>query len=87
VCSKVTAAAVAASLGFVGASWKTLDTGCELDWHFVGPATVKIGLNNYVYTLTKHCSSVTASAAIPTRAPPVPVSPPITSDTTHGPAE
>ena len=50
---KVTAAALAASLGFVGASWKTLDTGCELDWHFVGPSTVKIGLNNYVYTLTK----------------------------------
>ena len=50
----MTAAGLAASLGFVGASWKTLDTGCELDWHFVGPATVKIGLNNYVYTLTKH---------------------------------
>lgn len=44
---------LAASLGFTGTSWKTLETGCEIDWHFVNPTTVAIGLNNYVYTLKK----------------------------------
>jgi hypothetical protein len=44
---------LAASLGFAGTSWQTLETGCEIDWHFVNPTTVKIGLNDYVYTLKK----------------------------------
>jgi hypothetical protein len=44
---------LAASLGLVGTSWKTLETGCEIDWHFVDPATAEIGLDDYVYTLKK----------------------------------
>ncbi|MBR0781930.1 hypothetical protein [Bradyrhizobium iriomotense] len=45
--------ALAASLGFTGASIKTLETGCEIDVHFVDDTTVEVGLNNYVYTLKK----------------------------------
>jgi hypothetical protein len=45
--------ALAASVGFSGTSWKTLETGCELDWHFVDATTAKIGLNDFVYTLKK----------------------------------
>ncbi len=44
---------LAASLGFTGASIKTLETGCEIDWHFVDAATAQIGLDYYVYTLKK----------------------------------
>ena len=46
---------IAASLGFVGSSWKTLESGCanELDYHFKNEATAAFGLNNYVYTLKK----------------------------------
>ncbi len=44
---------LAASLGFTGASIKTLETGCEIDWHFVDAATAEIGLDDYVYTLKK----------------------------------
>jgi len=44
---------IAASLGFSGASIKTLETGCEIDFHFVDATTAEIGLNNYVYTLKK----------------------------------
>ena len=32
---------------------KTLETGCEIDFHFVDATTAKIGLNDYVYTLKK----------------------------------
>jgi hypothetical protein len=48
-------AKIATKLGFRGASWKTLETGCgnELDYHFLDPATAAFGLNNYVYTLKK----------------------------------
>jgi hypothetical protein len=46
-------AKLAASLGFTGSSWKTLETGCEIDFHFIDPATAAIGLNDYVYTLKK----------------------------------
>ncbi len=48
-------AKIAASLGFRGSSWKTLETGCavEIDYHFIDPATAAIGLNNYIYTLKK----------------------------------
>lgn len=44
---------LAASLGFTGTSFKTLETGCEIDWHFVDATTAEIGLDNYVYTLKK----------------------------------
>jgi hypothetical protein len=44
---------LAASLGFNGTSFKTLETGCEFDWHFVNPAAAEIGLNDYVYTLKR----------------------------------
>lgn len=45
--------ALAASLGFSRASIRTLETGCEIDIHFVDDTTAEIGLNNYVYTLKK----------------------------------
>jgi hypothetical protein len=44
---------VAASLGFMGKSIKTLETGCEIDFHFVDGTSAEIGLNDYVYTLKK----------------------------------
>jgi hypothetical protein len=44
---------LAASLGFTGASIKTLETGCEIDFHFVDATTAEIGLNDFVYTLKK----------------------------------
>jgi hypothetical protein len=44
---------IAASLGFSGASIKTLETGCEIDFHFVDAITAEIGLNDYIYTLKK----------------------------------
>jgi len=44
---------LAASLGFAGAPIKTLETGCEIDVHFVDDTTAEVGLNNYVYTLKK----------------------------------
>jgi hypothetical protein len=44
---------IAASLGFNGASIKTLETGCEIDFHFVDATSAEIGLNDYVYTLKK----------------------------------
>jgi len=45
---------LATSLGFMGKSIKTLETGCEMDFHFVDEATAEIGLNDTVYTLKKH---------------------------------
>ena len=44
---------LAASLGLAGKSIKTLETGCEIDFHFVDDATAEIGLNDHVYTLKK----------------------------------
>jgi len=46
---------VAASVGFHGSRWKTLETGCgnELDFHFIDSATATFGLNNYIYTMKK----------------------------------
>jgi hypothetical protein len=44
---------LAARLGFKRKSVTTLETGCEIDWHFVDQTTVKIGLNDWVYTLKK----------------------------------
>jgi hypothetical protein len=50
---KVDPKALAASLGFAGARIRTLETGCEIDVHFVDDTTAEIGLNDYVYTLKK----------------------------------
>jgi hypothetical protein len=44
---------LAASLGFAGSSIRTLETGCEIDFHFVDAATAEVGLEDYVYTLKK----------------------------------
>jgi hypothetical protein len=44
---------LAASVGFTGTAIKTLETGCEFDWHFVDQSTAEIALNNYVYVLKK----------------------------------
>jgi hypothetical protein len=44
---------IAAALGFIGNRIKTLETGCEIDFHFVDATTAEIGLNDYVYTLKK----------------------------------
>jgi hypothetical protein len=44
---------LAAKLGFKGNSFTTLETGCEFDWHFVDQTTVKVGLNDWIYTLKK----------------------------------
>jgi hypothetical protein len=51
----VNPAKVAATVGFKGSSWKTVETGCgnELDFHFIDPATATFGLNNYIYILKK----------------------------------
>ena len=48
-------AKVAATVGFKGRSWKTLETGCgnEVDFHFMDPSTAAFGLNNYIYILKK----------------------------------
>ena len=50
---KVDPKALAASLGFAGSRIRTLETGCEIDVHFVDDTTAEIGLNDYVYTLKK----------------------------------
>jgi hypothetical protein len=44
---------IAASLGFAEKSIRTLETGCEIDFHFVDTVTAEIGLNDFVYTLKK----------------------------------
>jgi len=44
---------IAASLGFAGTGIKTVETGCEIDFHFVNATTAEIGLNNTIYTLKK----------------------------------
>ena len=46
---------VAGSVGFVGSSWQTLETGCEgmIDFHFIDRTTAAFALNNYIYTLKK----------------------------------
>jgi hypothetical protein len=44
---------LAGSLGFSPGTIKTLETGCEIDFHFVDDSTAEIGLNDYVYTLKK----------------------------------
>ncbi len=51
----VDARKVAASVGFRGSSWKTLETGCaiEVDYHFLDENTAEFGLNNYIYMLRR----------------------------------
>lgn len=51
----VDARKVAASVGFRGSSWKSLETGCanELDYHFLDGNTAAFGLNNYIYMLKR----------------------------------
>ena len=44
---------LAASLGFKGPQIRSLETGCEIDFHFVDPSTAEFGLNDYVYTLKR----------------------------------
>ncbi len=46
---------IAAKLGFRGASWKTLETGCaiEIDWHYIDDKTTTFALDNYIYTVKK----------------------------------
>jgi hypothetical protein len=44
---------LATSLGFLAKNIKTLETGCEMDFHFVDATTAEIGLNDKVYTLKK----------------------------------
>jgi hypothetical protein len=44
---------IAAGLGFRGEAVRTLETGCEFDFHFVDASTAQVGLNDYVYTLKK----------------------------------
>ena len=48
-------AKIAASVGFRGRSWKTLETGCEveIEYHFIDPNTAAFGLNDHIYTLKK----------------------------------
>jgi hypothetical protein len=45
----------AASIGFKGSKWKTLETGCdnEVELHFLDGGTAAFGLNNYIYILKK----------------------------------
>ncbi|MGY8633179.1 hypothetical protein RAD15_11950 [Bradyrhizobium sp. 14AA] len=50
---KVDPKALATSLGFSNPPIRTLETGCEIDVHFVDDTTAEVGLNNYVYTLKK----------------------------------
>jgi len=44
---------VAESVGFHGSSWETLETGCEIDLHFIDRTTAAFALNNYIYILKK----------------------------------
>lgn len=44
---------IAAELGFTGKTARTLETGCDFEFHFVDASTARVGLNDYVYTVTK----------------------------------
>jgi hypothetical protein len=54
---------IAASVGFQGSRWKTLETNCavEIDYHFIDPTTPAIGLNDYVYTLKSWTTAPTSA--------------------------
>jgi hypothetical protein len=44
---------IAQSLGFHGAAARTLETGCEFDFHFVDERQAQTGLNDFIYRLRK----------------------------------
>ena len=44
---------LAGALGFIGPSIKTLETGCDFDFHFVDASTAQVNLNGTIYTLKK----------------------------------
>jgi len=44
---------IAASVGFRGSKWKTLETGCDFDFHFIDERTAAFALDNYIYRLKK----------------------------------
>jgi hypothetical protein len=44
---------LAGGLGFIGPSIKTLETGCDLEFHFVDASTAQVGLNDTIYMLRK----------------------------------
>jgi hypothetical protein len=44
---------MAAALGFKAAPVKTLETGCEIDFHFIDASTAQIAIDDYIYTLKK----------------------------------
>ncbi|MGA7805061.1 hypothetical protein [Bradyrhizobium sp.] len=51
--STVDPSSIAGSLGFSGARIRTLETGCEIDLHFVDATTAEIAVNETIYTLKK----------------------------------
>jgi hypothetical protein len=50
---KVDPKALAISLGFTGAGIKMLETGCEIDFHFVDDASIEAGLNDAEEAVTR----------------------------------
>jgi len=44
---------LAGALGFIGPSIKTLETGCNFDFHFVDASTAQVNRNDTIYTLKK----------------------------------
>ena len=42
---------LAAAPGFPAAGIETLETGCEIGFHFVDVTTARAGLNGYIHTL------------------------------------
>ena len=44
---------LAGALGFIGPSIKTLETGCDFDFHFVDASTAQVNLDDTIYTLKK----------------------------------
>jgi hypothetical protein len=43
----------ASTLGFLGPSIKTLETGCDVAVHFVDASTAQVELGDTIYTLRK----------------------------------
>ena len=63
----VDSAKVAASVGFKGSTWKTVETGCgnEINYHFIDASTAAFGLNNYIYKLKKQQTLVVSRRGRP----------------------
>lgn len=51
-----TPAELAATAGLRGTSakWRTLQTGCDIDFHFISERTAAFALDNYIYVIRKH---------------------------------